>query len=138
MGSERPSRLAIVFVVVGFALSAIGIAYIIYAGRERELPPISRPEVDPRIAQLEALVKMLTHSFFLFLAFLVGSYLIVWSSRRVVQRRPGRRRSEYIDAWSSYRLTQEEIDTATRQWEESLPPDAAPGSDDAEPDDEGS
>ncbi|MFQ5806400.1 MAG: hypothetical protein ACE5I3_08115 [Phycisphaerae bacterium] len=124
---RQPSRLAIGFVVVGLALSAVGIAYMIYAGRERHLPPLTAPEPDPRIEQLEALVRMLTHSFFLFLAFLIGSYLMVRIGRHVLDRKTSRERTEYVDAWGKYRLTQDEIDTATRQLDEDFPPEASPG-----------
>jgi hypothetical protein len=128
---HRPSRLAIAFVVVGLALSAIGIGYIVYAGRERQLPPISAPHADPQIEQLHALVAMLTLSFFLFLAFLFGSYLMVRLGRRVADRRPPRQPSEYVDVWGNYRLTQEQIEAATRQLRDDVPP--APPPDDAEP-----
>ncbi len=124
---SRPSRLAVVFVVVGLALSAIGIAYIIYAGRARELPPLTEPQDDVRIQQLDALLRMMMHSFFLFLAFLVGSYLMVRIGRGVLRQKPFRQSSEYVDAWGNYRLTQDEIDTATARLDEDFPPDTSPG-----------
>jgi hypothetical protein len=133
---HRPSRLAIAFVVVGLALSAIGIAYIIYAGRERGLPPISAPQPDPRVQQLEALVRMLTLSFLLFLVFLVGSYLMVRIGRRLLHHAPFRGPSEYVDVWGNYRLTQDQIDAATREPEEQLPPDAPPRDTEPQPPDQ--
>ncbi len=130
MDSEqpRPSRLAITFVVVGLALSAIGIAYLIYAGRARHLPPLTTPEVDLLVKkqQLDALFRMLLHSFFLFLAFILGSYLMVRIGRRVLYHKPHHARTEYHDAWGNYRLSQDEIDTATANLEEDFPPDATP------------
>ena len=122
----HPSRLAISFVLVGLALSAVGIAYIIYAGRERELPPITAPQNDVRIQQLDALLRMLTHSFFIFLAFLFGSYLMVRIGRSVLGRRHSPQRTEYVDAWSQYRLSQDEIDTATARLDDDFPPDLPP------------
>lgn len=122
----RPSRLAISFVLVGLALSAVGIAYIIYAGRERELPPITAPQTDVRVQQLNALLRMLTHSFFIFLAFLLGSYLMVRIGRGVLSRRHTPQRTEYVDAWSHYRLSQDEIDTATARLDDDFPPDRPP------------
>ena len=123
---SRPSRRAIVFVVVGLALSAIGIAYIL-SPIERELPPITVPQDEVRVQQLNALFRMLTHSFFVFLAFLIGSYLMVRVGRRVLCHSPSGNRSEYSDAWGSYRLTQEEIDTASNGLDADFPPDALPG-----------
>lgn len=131
------SRLAITFVVVGLGLSAIGIAYMTYAGRPRELPPISAPAsesgVEQNIEQLEALTRMMMHSFFLFLAFLFGSYLMVRIGRAVLSRRPARTRAAYVDAWSNYRLTQDEIDTASAQLDDDFPPDTPPRETDPRP-----
>ncbi len=145
MHSERrhASRLAIVFVVVGLALSAIGIRYMIYLGRPRSLPPIVKPEDHPPIAEpsalyreLNALYRMLFHAFLLFLAFLFGSYLMVRIGRRVLDRKPVRERTEYVDAWTNYRLTQDEIDTATRRLKEDFPPEAAADGSQPEPPDQ--
>jgi len=131
---RHPSRLAIVFVVVGLALSAIGIAYIVYAGRPRSLPPVSVPDDQARVAELKALYRMLLHSFLLFLAFLFGSYLMVRIGRRMLERKPVREKSEYVDVWGNYRLTQDEIDTATRRLAEDFPPGASPGGSGPPPD----
>ena len=122
----RPSRLAIVFVVVGLALSAIGIAYIM-SPIERELPPITTPQHEVRVQQLNALFRMLAHSFLMFLAFLLGSYLMVRIGRRVLFQKASGKRSEYIDAWGNYRLSQEEIDTASASLDNDFPPDSSPG-----------
>jgi hypothetical protein len=122
----HPSRLAIIFVVVGLALSALGIAYIM-SPTERILPPAPRLQDQVRIQQFNALLRMLTHSFLIFLAFLLGSYLMVRIGRRVLYQRPPRRHSRYVDAWGSYRLSQDEIDTAAAELEEDFPPDASPG-----------
>lgn len=128
---HRPSRLAIAFVTVGLALSAIGIAYIVYAGRPRELPALTASPDDARLEHLDALMRMLTNSFLLFLVFLIGSYLIVRIGRRVRDRKLHHERTEYVDAWGNYRLTQDEIDTAMRQLDDDFPPDSPPS--DAEP-----
>jgi hypothetical protein len=128
-----PSRLAAGFVIVGLTLSAIGIAYIIYAGRERELPPISAPEPDPRIEQLHALLTLLMLSFFLVLVFLLGSYLMVRIGRGLLARKRLRHRTEYVDGWGSYRLTQDQIDSATQQLKDSLASETPPDPDEGGP-----
>lgn len=132
----RPSRLAAAFVVVGLALSAIGIAYLIYAGRERTLPPVTALPDHLRVEQARALLAMLTHSFLIFLAFLIGSYVMVRIGRRALDQRRQHQRSEYVDAWGSYRLTQEEVDTATARLDDDFPPDAAPPDSDPKPPEE--
>ena len=130
MYSEQPrsGRLATTFVVAGLALAAIGIAYLMYAGRARELPPLTDPKEDLLLKkqQLDALFRMLLHSFFLFLAFILGSYLMVRIGRRVLHHKSHRTHTEYHDAWSNYRLSQDEIETATDNLKEDFPPDATP------------
>ena len=128
-----PSRAAVLFVVIGLALCSIGIAYISYAGRERILPAITVPQDDPRLAQLHALVRVLVHSLILFLVFLFGSYLLVRLARVVARRHPEPEPREYADAWSNYRLSQDEIDTAGAALDEEFPPDNAGPSDKAPP-----
>lgn len=140
---RHPSRLAIAFVVVGLALSAIGIRYMVHLGRPRSLPPVAvSDEAQPRAAEpsalyreLNALYRMLLHAFVLFLAFLFGSYLMVRIGRRVLHRKPFRERTEYVDAWASYRLTQDEIDTATAELDDDFPPETPPGDGQREPPD---
>ena len=132
MDSEQPrhSRLATTFVVVGLALSAIGIAYLMSPVGARELPPLTSPEQNLSTQkQLDALFRMLLHSFLLFLVFILGSYLMVRIGRRVLHRKPQRTRTEYHDTWGNYRLSQDEIDTATANLEKDFPPDAAPNDD---------
>ena len=118
-----PSRPAVLFVVIGLALCSIGIAYISYAGRERVLPAVIVPEDDPRLAQLRGLVRVLVHSLVLFLVFLFGSYILVRIARLVATRHPEPAHKEYADAWSNYRLSQDEIDTAAAALDEEFPPD---------------
>jgi len=129
----RPSRLAIGFVVVGLALSAVGIAYMIYAGRARALPALTSAPVRSHIAELQALYRMLLHSLLLFLAFLFGSYLMVRIGRRVLEPRAARQTTQYVDAWANYRLTPEEIDTATRSLEEDFSSEKGAEDDGASP-----
>ena len=128
---RRPSKLAIAFVVVGLALSAAGVAYIIYAGRPRQLPPVAEQAFSPqrRVQELEALLRMLTQSFVIFMAFLLGSYLMVRIGRALLgpQHRESRP-TEYVDAWGQYRLSEEQVEAASRQLRDALgtppePPD---------------
>jgi len=123
---DRPSRLAIGFVVLGLALSAVGIAYIIYAGRARELPPVNTQTEMARVQQYRALYRMLMHSFFLFLAFLLGSYVMIRLGRVVMRASTPENSTEYVDAWGAYRLSQDDIDTASARLDEDFPPDTPP------------
>ena len=135
MPSDHPrsKRVAVTFVVVGLALSAIGLAYIIYAGRERKVFPVTVPDDYVRLQQSKALFRMLLHSFLIFLSFLFGSYLMVRIGRVLSREKKTATPTEYVDAWSNYRLTQEELDTATTRLEEDFPPDVPPPSSKPEP-----
>jgi hypothetical protein len=124
--SDRSNRLAVTFVVAGLFLAAVGIAYIIYAGRPRVLPPLTEPEEAARLLQSRALFRMLLHSFLIFLTFLLGSYVMVRIGRALLRGKKAASKTEYKDAWGNYRLTQEELDTATAQLEEDFPPDVPP------------
>ncbi len=135
MRSRRgPSKLAIAFVVVGLALSAAGIVYIIYAGRPRQLPPVAEQPLPPemRVRELEALLRMLTQSFIVFMAFLLGSYVMVRVGRALLgPRHEDTRPSEYVDAWGQYRLSDEHVEAAARQLRDAVggppePPDENP------------
>lgn len=119
----RSKRLAAAFVLIGLALSAIGLAYIIYAGRERKVFPETVPDNLARLQHVKALFRMLLHFFLIFLTFVFGSYLMVRIGRALSRAKPGAGRTAYVDAWSNYRLTQEELDTATARLEEDFPPD---------------
>jgi len=109
---HRPSRLAIGFVVVGLTLAAAGVWYIWWAGRERELPPFSRP-AHPEADALHALLATLIVTLVLFLLFVIGSLVMVRAGRAfLVKPRSGPTR--YVDAWGNYRLTDEQIAAAAQ------------------------
>lgn len=135
MPSDHPRSkwIATTFVVVGLAMSAVGLAYFIYAGQPRKLFPDSVPDDYARLQQSKALFRMLLHSFLIFLAFLFGSYLMVRIGRVLARVKKSENKTEYVDAWSGYRLTQEELDTATSQLEEDFPPDLPPANPEPDP-----
>lgn len=126
----QPSTAATWFVMTGLSLAAIGLLYIFYyGGKGAFLPAVQREEPTP-IAEWRALVTMLTHSFLILLAFLVGSYVMVKAGRSIVRRREARGQTKYVDGWGSYRLSQEEIDSAAQQLAEDHPTDGFPDDDD--------
>ncbi len=118
-GERRGGTLATVFVVVGLALSAIGVAYMMYAGRPRQLPALTTQPAAarPPVEQAEAMMAMLTYSFIIFMVFLIGAYIIVRVGRHFREKYRPASRSELVDIWSNYRLSEEEIESAAQQWE---------------------
>jgi hypothetical protein len=61
--------------------------------------------------------------------FVVGAYLLIRTGRSLSQRRLGGRPTEYVDAWSQYRLSEEQIQSAL--------PEEPPGGEDQSNRDEG-
>jgi hypothetical protein len=71
--------------------------------------------VAPTTAErIHALYSTLLLTFVLLLVFLVGSYIMMRIGRWFI-RRPSASRTRYTDAWSQYRLTDEQIQQATSE-----------------------
>jgi hypothetical protein len=82
----------------------------------------------PRERRLYGLVRMMAVSAVALAAFVLGSYLMIRAGRAVLSRPPPRSTTEYTDAWSRYRLTQEQIEAATREsHDEDKPSRGEPG-----------
>lgn len=111
------SRFAAGFVAVGLALSSFGILYLFWTELNvQTLPPPGRGDRE-RAVQLS--FELL---FVIFMMFLMGSYAMVKIGRYLLDRTPRETRTDYVDAWSRYRVTDDEIKAAARQWGETQPP----------------
>lgn len=111
-GGVRPRwRLALLFVIAGVLLVTSALLAVI-----RDSDPASgaaRPATElPAPQRIGVLVTVLIIIFLLFLGFLLGSFIIVRLGR-YLKRERSRSQTAYVDAWSRYRVTQEQIDTAT-------------------------
>ncbi|MBI5863858.1 MAG: hypothetical protein HZB38_05005 [Planctomycetes bacterium] len=114
--NERPrsSRLAAVFVTLGLALAVGGIAFNIWMLRVQELPPLTKaltPERGPSL--IRAMSSSLVGVFVLVMAFVLGSFVMVRIGRYFLDRTPPLPPTAHVDVWSSYRLTEAEIEAAT-------------------------
>lgn len=126
----------VVLTRTGLAVAVlVGGLYLL--GRELLSPPppavtlpsaVSQPA--PRERRLYGLVRVMAVSAVALAAFVLGSYLMIRAGRAVLPRPRSQSVTEYSDAWSSYRLTQEEIDAATRESPEAGEP---PGGEDSGP-----
>jgi hypothetical protein len=65
--------------------------------------------------QLASRISLLLATVLVILAFVIGSYLVIRIGRVVTQRPVGGHPTRYVDAWSGYRLTDEEIAAATEE-----------------------
>lgn len=117
MRDERPrsSRLAATFIALGVSLAAGGIAFNLWMLRVQELPPSGSGDIKPKTA-IEVLGLMsstLGGAFILAIAFIVGSFVMVRIGRHFLDRTPSLPRTEYVDAWGRYRISEDEIDAMT-------------------------
>lgn len=105
---------------MGLTLSASGVGYMWYAGRPRRLeaehgPADLEAALDTGATQLQALTDMLLVTFLLFIAFVIGSYVMVRFGRLFLSRQRLGGRTPYVDAWGAYRLTDADIAAATHE-----------------------
>lgn len=63
--------------------------------------------------QMRSLYTTLTVTLLLLLAFAVGTYVMVRVGRAIVRRPRRREPTRYVDAWTGYRLSEQEIERAT-------------------------
>jgi hypothetical protein len=63
--------------------------------------------------QMRSLYTTLTVTLLLLLAFVVGTYVIVRVGRAMVRKPRQREATRYVDAWTGYRLSEQEIERAT-------------------------
>lgn len=134
MRDERPrsSRLAATFIALGLSLAAGGIAFNLWMLRVQELPPAAAGGIKPENAGnvLGLMSSTLAGAFILALTFIVGSFVMVRAGRYFLDRSPPLPRTEYVDAWGRYRISEDEIEAATGEERPSHEDD-----DDVSPDD---
>jgi len=114
-------------IVLGLVLSALllvvaGVAYLsILRASQPELPeqpPASErtDEVPPaEVKRLSYTLALLLVAVLLILAFVVGAYLVIRVGRLLTRDSVGGQPTHYVDAWSQYRVTDDQIDAATEE-----------------------
>lgn len=129
MPAEGRPTTPLVLVVTRTAIALALLLVLLYAvGRELATPPdVPSTATMPAERRWWRLSSVLAVSAVVLTAFVLGSYLMIRAGRAFLARpgRPGR--TAFRDAWSNYRLTDEEIEAATRE----------PPSDEAGPDGDG-
>jgi len=120
---SRPTygRAAMIGVLIALMLVvsvAVGL-FLSHYRREKTLP-LFGTDPDPEVAKWQQLIILLTIllvSALLILLFVVGSYLLIRIGRLVAHNPLGGKPTPYVDAWSGYRLTDEQIAAATAEQE---------------------
>lgn len=142
-GNEASTRLAGLFCAarrVGLLL-LIGLCAASAQAQEEQGPAASQPAapavvaaeetripVEPsHIRQLSYMLAVLLVAALLILLFVISLYLISRIGRALLRKPVGGRPTPYVDAWSQYRLTDEEIEEATRETDGPGPDAGPPG-----------
>jgi hypothetical protein len=136
-GLRRPStgRMATVLIVAALLLA---VCLSVYVFLVRNVPSglpgaggeLTRQELRRKLTLLLAVVL---GAILLILAFVLGAYLVIRIGRAVAQKPVGGEPTEYVDAWSRYRVSAAQIDAATREEDDSAePPPPGPNEDESE------
>lgn len=116
--TDRPwsSRVAAILVAVGLSLTLCGVAFHLWMLRVQEIPPIPHPPADSAgesIMKVRGMSTTLWVTFALASAFIVGSFVMVRAGRYFLDRSPMLPRTQYVDAWGRYRVSDDDIVAAT-------------------------
>jgi hypothetical protein len=115
----RPSygRTAVLIGLGVLALMVGAAAYIFMAHNQGTAglgggatPDTGRP---PDGRKAVTLLLMISISALLVLLFVLGAYLVIRFGHHLARQRVGGEPTEYVDAWGKYRLSDEQISTAT-------------------------
>ena len=109
--------------VVGSVLLVVGliVLVVLYWAVGLAGMPVAPPEPqgEPvRLRRTAYALAVLLVALLLVLLFVVGAYLSLRLGRLVVEHRVGGKPTPYFDAWSQYRLTDDQIAEATREPDE--------------------
>jgi hypothetical protein len=128
-------RTATLFVSAILLLTVAGTVYVFLAQNARPPLPagavISDEDVDQLAYEAHQLITLLTillTSALLILLFFIGAYLVIRVGQFVARDRVGGRPTPYVDAWSAYRLTDDDIAAATGE-DKKKDTDSDPGPD---------
>jgi len=129
-------RSALVFMLIALLML---VCVAVYLALARLLHPasIGASPNDTALAlrgKLTILLAIVLGAILLILAFALGAYLVLRIGRSLAQRRVGGHATEYVDAWSHYRLSAAQIDAATRDEHGPSRPDEPGGAADTRPD----
>ena len=134
--SPRPNygRLATLLVLGALVLTVCAAVYV-FVGHHGTQPAsdsavLTQPELEQQSGAARRLATMLTIaliSALLILLFAIGAYLVIRAGQFVARGHVGGKPTAYVDAWSQYRLSDEQISAATDE-------ERPGGADDGEPD----
>lgn len=128
MTSARHSSAGrtVTLAVLGLLLVTVcATVYVFLAQQQGPAPALgvitAEEEAEQAAAQARRLATLLTIllvSALLILLYMLGAYLVIRVGQAVSHPPVGGRPTRYVDVWSDYRLTEEEISAATREEED--------------------
>lgn len=101
--------LAVVLSLAGLAIVFAALAYVWILHRR---DAGAEPPTDP-IQRLKLMLAAMLVAVLSIIGFLLGSYLVIRVGKSLLNRKIGGQPTTYVDAWSNYRLTEEEIDSVS-------------------------
>lgn len=117
MGPARTStygRWAIWLMLMALLLLVFATAWLFLM----QQPPLIEHSPETRqfeARRLSALLMILMVSILLILVFVIGAYLLIRIGRAVAATGDRAKPTEYVDAWSQYRLSEDDIAQATEE-----------------------
>lgn len=130
-------RAAMLLILMALILTLAGASYLMFMGEgDAGTLPSSvsdasgSPADSHNATRLVIKLSILLVSVLLIMLFVIGSYLLIRVGRSVAGEPVGGSPTEYVDAWASYRITDEQIASATAE------ADDIAGDDDSDSEDE--
>lgn len=112
-------RVMTAIILAALVLMVCAAAYLIFANAPAAEPLHFADEAEAvralELRRLTVLLTMLLLAALLIMLFVLGAYLLIRVGRLVARTRSavGGKPTEYVDVWSQYRLTEEQIAAAT-------------------------
>ncbi|MCA9244248.1 MAG: hypothetical protein KDA32_09855 [Phycisphaerales bacterium] len=97
------------------ALGLTLLGAVAYAGSDLGFTPLLADSEPPTLSPEQAKrlthhTRMITVAGLMLIGFLVVSFVLMRLGRAMMGSRRGAKRTEYVDAWGAYRISEEEID----------------------------
>ena len=120
-----PGYAAMMIMIIAMLATVCVSVYLFLTRQLRTADPGLPPDQMTRDVmrhKLAVLLVVMLGAVLLIMLFVIGSYLFMRIGREVSRKPVGGEPTEYSDAWSGYRVSDEEIAAATQE----DPPDSAP------------
>ncbi len=108
-------RATLVITSLGLIFMLVLLVWMALSTQRMPSPLADEGEVKTELKRMSALLVILFTALLLILFFVISAYAILRIGRTLSESRVGGKPTEYVDAWSRYRLSEEEIAAATAE-----------------------